>query len=131
MIVDSSALVAILQKEHGANELTTALARSTVTRISAATFVEVGIVMDRRGDPRLSVRLDDLIALHAISIESVTERQARIARQAHRDYGRGSGHPAALNFGDCFAYALARDTGEPLLYVGDDFARTDIRSALP
>ncbi len=131
MIVDSSALVAILRDEHHANELSTALVRSTASRISAATFVEVGIVMDRRGDPRLGHGLDDLIALHAISIEPVTERQARIARQAHRDYGRGSGHPAGLNYGDCFAYALARDTGEPLLYVGDDFALTDIRSALP
>jgi ribonuclease VapC len=65
-----------------------------------------------------------------IVIEPVTEEQAHIARQAYRDYGRGSGHPARLNFGDCFAYALARATGEPLLFKGDDFRHTDIASAV-
>lgn len=65
-----------------------------------------------------------------MTIEPVTPEQAIIARQAHRDYGKSSGHPAALNLGDCFAYALAKDLNEPLLYRGDDFGHTDIRSAL-
>ena len=130
MIVDSSALIAILQDEEGARTISETLARSRSNRISAATLVEVGIVVDRRGDPRLGARLDELIALHGLQIEPVTESQARVARQAHRDYGRGSGHPAGLNYGDCFTYALAREVDEPLLFVGDDLAATDLRSAL-
>jgi ribonuclease VapC len=74
--------------------------------------------------------MDDLLRDAGIAIEPVTEAQARIAREVYRDYGRGSGHPAQLNFGDCFAYALARDFREPLLYKGADFASTDIPSAL-
>ena len=74
--------------------------------------------------------LDDLIENSKITIEPVTEEQARIARQAYRDFGKGSGHRASLNFGDCFVYALARVKREPLLYKGDDFVHTDVRSAL-
>jgi ribonuclease VapC len=73
--------------------------------------------------------LDDLIERSGIVIEPVTAEQAKIARLAYRDFGKGSGHPAALNFGDCFSYALARDKREPLLWKGDDFGHTDIRSA--
>jgi ribonuclease VapC len=80
--------------------------------------------------PIASRRFDELIREAQIVIESVTEAQAEIARQAYRDFGRGSGHPAKLNFGDCFAYALAKEKAEPLLYKGDDFARTDIIAAL-
>jgi ribonuclease VapC len=99
--------------------------------LSAATYVEFGVVIDGRRDPRLLRRVDDLINAAGITIEPVTEQQARIAREAYRDFGKGSGHPARLNFGDCFAYALARDRGEPLLYKGTDFSHTDIRSAIP
>src|SRR6266516_5796332 len=77
------------------------------------------------------LRFDDLIKEAQIIIEAVTEPQARIAREAYRDFGKGSSHPAKLNFGDCFAYALAKFTGEPLLFKGDDFAHTDIRPAAP
>ena len=80
--------------------------------------------------PLLSRRLDDILATVQIIVEPVTEAQARIAREACRDYGKGSGHPAGLNFGDCLAYALARNKGEALLFKGTDFAKTDIRSAL-
>ncbi len=130
MIVDSSALVAILTEEADHIPLVKRLSRSTLNRLSAATFVECSVVIDGRRNPLLSGRLDELLATHSVAIEPVTESQARIARQAYRDYGRGSGHAAALNFGDCFAYALARELGEPLLYKGDDFSHTDIRSAL-
>jgi ribonuclease VapC len=99
-------------------------------RISAATFLESPIVVDANRDPILSRTLDDFTRDAGISIEPVTETQARIARDAYRDYGKGSGHPAQLNFGDCFAYALARATGEPLLFKGDDFIHTDITPAL-
>ena len=79
-------------------------------------------------DPITSRRFDELVHEAQIVIEPVTEAQARIAREAYRDFGKGSGHRAKLNFGDCFAYALAKDTGEPLLFKGDDFAQTDIKS---
>ena len=77
-----------------------------------------------------SRRFDDLLKEAQLVIEPVTEAQAEMAREAYRDFGRGSGHPAKLNFGDCFAYALSRSSGEPLLFEDDDFAHTDIAPAL-
>ena len=130
MIVDSSALIAILRAEADAAAYTEAIERAEACRISAATLLETAIVVDGSRDPILSRRLDDLLIEAAIGIEPFTEPQAHIARQAYRDYGRGSGHPARLNFGDCFAYALARTTGEPLLFKGEDFRHTDIAPAL-
>ena len=87
------------------------------------------VIIDASRDPIASRRFDDLIKEAQIIIEPVTEREARIARDAYRDFGKGSSHPAKLNFGDCFAYALAKFTGEPLLFKGDDFAHTDIKPA--
>jgi ribonuclease VapC len=130
MIIDASALAAILLGEPDAQIFADAIEADPVCRLSAATFLEIAIVVDRRHQPAASHRLDDVIRDAAIVIEPVTEAQARIAREAYRDYGKGSGNPAGLNFGDCFAYALARDKREPLLFKGDDFARTDVRSAL-
>jgi ribonuclease VapC len=130
MIVDSSALIAILRAEADAAAYTEAIERAEACRISAATLLETAIVVDGSRDPILSRRLDDLLIEAAIGIEPFTEAQAHIARQAYRDYGRGSGHPARLNFGDCFAYALARTTGEALLFKGEDFRHTDIAPAL-
>ena len=131
MIVDGSALVAILVEEPGFEVFAAALATAEISRLSAASYTEFGIVIDRRRDPRLSRRVDDLLAAAAIAIEPVTAEQAHIAREAYRDFGKGSGHPAQLNFGDCFVYALARDKGEPLLFKGSDFTHTDVRRALP
>lgn len=137
MIVDSSALVAILRREEDAERYARALAASARSRLSAATYLEVGIVIDAHRDPVLTRTLDALLRTAAIEIVDLTTRQVEIARQAHRDFGRGSGHPARLNLGDCFAYALAIDAGEPLLYKaprrkGDtDFVHTDVRPALP
>ena len=99
-------------------------------RISAATFLETAIAIDGSRDPIAGRRLNDLIRAAQLVIEPVTEEQPQIARLAYRGYGRGSGHAARLNFGDCFAYALARATGEPLLFKGDDFRNTDIAAAL-
>lgn len=130
MIVDSSALVAILKEEPEADALVKALTDATTRRISAATFVETAVVVDRLRDPTMSRRLDDLLAAAHLQVEALTAEQALVARQAYRDYGRGSGHPAKLNLGDCFSYALARVTGEPLLYKGDDFVHTDLRAAV-
>jgi ribonuclease VapC len=92
--------------------------------------VEAAVVIDSKRDPVLSRRYDEILRDSDIKLIPVDEEQARIAREAYRDFGRGCGHKARLNFGDCFAYALARVTGEPLLYKGKDFQHTDVASAL-
>ena len=129
MIVDTSAIIAILRDEPDAGRFIAALAAEPDPRVSAATYLEAAIVVDANRDPVLSGRFDDLVTDAELSIEPVTERQAQIARRAYRDFGKGSGHPAGLNFGDCFAYALARTIGEPLLFKGDDFGHTDVQRA--
>lgn len=130
MIVDSSALVAILKEEPERDVLLRALtAEPGAKRMSAANFLEAAIVVDANRNPILSRRFDDLIAETAMIIEPVTHEQADIARAAYRDFGKGSGHPAALNFGDCLAYALAKATREPLLFKGKDFSHTDVLPA--
>lgn len=130
MIIDTSALIAILRDEFDAEAFAQAIGTTAHRRLSAANYLETALVIDASGDPIASRRFDDLIKEARISIEPVTEAHARIAREAFRDFGKGSGHPAKLNFGDCFAYALARATGEPLLFKGDDFNHTDIIPAL-
>ena len=130
MIVDSSALVALLLGEPESSLIATELTRSAANRISAGSYLEASIVIDSHRNPVASSHFDALLALHSVAVEPVTATQAVIARQAYRDFGRGSGHAARLNFGDCFAYALAKEFDETLLYKGDDFGHTDIRSAL-
>jgi ribonuclease VapC len=131
VIVDSSALVAIVRQETDAHRYDEAIIAATGPRLSAANYLESSIVVDGVRDPVLSRQLDRYLEVMRIAVEPLTARQARIARQAYRDFGRGSGHPAKLNFGDCFAYALATDTGEPLLFKGDDFVHTDVTPAVP
>ncbi len=130
MIVDSSALLAVLSGEPDAEQFAKALTTNDGVAISAGTLLETSIVVDSRRDAVLSARLDELLHVAGVSVQPITARQATIARQAYRDFGKGGGHPAGLNFGDCFAYALAKDTGQPLLFKGDDFTHTDLRSAL-
>jgi len=129
MIVDSSALIAILRDERDARAYAQAIAHAAVRRISAASYVETAAVIDGSHSPIASRRFDDFLREAQLVIEPVTENQARIAREAYRDFGRGSGHPARLNFGDCFAYALAKALNEPLLFKGDDFTQTDVTPA--
>jgi len=129
VIVDSSALVAILREEPDAPTLLRKIVSSSINRISAASYLEAGIVMDRERNPVVSRRLDEFLKEASIQVEPVTEAQAKLARNAYRDFGKGSGHRAQLNFGDCLAYALAVDTGEPLLFKGDDFNHTGIEFA--
>ena len=129
MILDSSALVAILRGEGDASQLLATLSSYSSARISAASYVEAGIVIDSSRNPVTSNRLDEFLLEASVSVASLTERQARMARQAYRDFGKGSGHPAKLNFGDCFSYALAVESREPLLYKGDDFTHTGINAA--
>jgi ribonuclease VapC len=129
VIIDSSALVAVFREEPDADRFKIAIATADKRRISAANFVETAIVVDRLHDPLASKRLDDFLARTQIEIAPVTERQARIAREAYRNFGKGSGHPAQLNYGDCFAYALATELAEPLLFKGDDFTKAGIDAA--
>lgn len=130
MIVDTSAIIAILRDEPEARACAEAIEAAEVRRISAVNFVEAAAVIDGSRDPVASRRLDDLLSVGRIMIEPVTQLQARIAREAYRDFGKGSGHPARLNFGDCFAYALAKSNDEPLLFKGRDFIHTDVRVVL-
>jgi ribonuclease VapC len=130
VIVDTSALIAILRNEPESEDLARAIHRATTKRLSAASFVEASAVIDGECDPVASRRFDELLRILGIVIEPVTESQARIAREAYRDFGKGRGHKAKLNFGDCFSYALARSMGEPLLFKGNDFIHTDITAAV-
>jgi len=130
MIIDTSALVAILRDEPQAEICARAIEDAAARRISAVNFVEAAVVIDGSSDPIASRRFDDLLKAAGVVIEPVTEIQARLARDAYRDFGKGSGHSAKLNFGDCFAYALAKTTGESLLFIGADFGHTDIASAI-
>lgn len=131
MIVDTSALVSILRGEAHARALDDLLFDSDDAKMSAASYAEFGAVADRDPDAVQRRRAATLVEDYGISIEPVTAEQARIARDAYRELGRGSSHPAKLNYGDTFAYALAAVTREPLLFVGDDFTHTDVVPALP
>ena len=130
MIIDASAIIAILRDEPEAPSFANAIAAAKARRVSAVNYVEAAVVIDGSRNPIASRRFDDLFRVAELAVEPVTETQARIAREAYRDFGKGSGHPAALNFGDCFAYALAKEASEPILFKGDDFSRTDLIPAL-
>ncbi len=130
MILDTSAIIAILKDEPERAAIDRVLGAADIRRISAATLLELFIVVERSNDRDIAQRADELLILIRPIVEPVTESQVQVARLAYRQYGKGMGHPAQLNFGDCFAYALARDRSEPLLFTGDDFAQTDIRAAL-
>lgn len=129
MIVDSSALLAILFNESDAETFARAITGAATCRISAATFVEVAIVVEAQTRADGSRQFDAFFRRAGIVIEPVTEEHAHIARQAYTDFGKGR-HRAGLNFGDCFAYALAKATGETLLFKEEDFPKTDISSAI-
>ena len=127
MIVDSSALVAVVRGEPGADRFFRILSdQREPRRISAANDLEAAIVIDGAKSPIASRRFDEAVTAAGIIVEPVIREQAEIARAAYRDFGKGSGHPAGLNFGDCFAYALAKAMREPLLFKGDDFSHTDV-----
>lgn len=129
MIVDTSAVVAILLGEPHAEALARTVLRAPRARMSAATFVELSAVVAQRGAPQQRRRVEHLLDRLGVEVVALTPEHARLAAEAYREFGRGSGHPARLNLGDCFSYALASALDEPLLFVGDDFARTDLRAA--
>ena len=130
MIVDTSAIVAILREEPDAGSFADAIAGARTRRVSAVNYVEAAAVIDGSRNPIASRRFDDFIREASLTVEAVTFEQARIAREAYKDFGKGSGHPARLNFGDCFAYALAKAVSEPILFKGQDFKYTDLTSVL-
>jgi len=128
VIVDSSALVAVLRDESDAPAYAAVLASAEPLLMSAVSWTEAAVVVDGARDPAASRRFDRLVDLAGITVVPVNPAQASLARQAYRDFGRGSGSRARLNFGDCFAYALASETGEPLLFKGEDFIHTDLEA---
>lgn len=129
MIVDTSAVMAILRKEPEAASFNEALTLAERPAMSAATLVEVMLVAEGRGGPAASIEAEALIAEAGIEIVPFTPAHAALAVEGWRQWGKGR-HPAALNLGDCFAYALAKARGEPLLFKGQDFAQTDVRPAV-
>lgn len=130
MIVDTSALLAIVMAEPDADHFRQKILQSdSLPKMSAASYLEAGIVIDGRKNPSVSRDLDWLIDEVEIEIVDITVEHAKIARAAYRDYGMGSGHKAQLNFGDCFSYALASQTREPILFKGNDFSQSDLQSA--
>jgi ribonuclease VapC len=130
VIVDTSAIIAILRAEDDAAVYAKAIAAAEARRLSATSYLECGIVLDSQRDPIITRGLDDLLQEAEFVVQPVSERQARLARQAYTDFGKGSGHPAGLNFGDCLSYALALDLREPLLWKGNGFGYTGVQSAL-
>ena len=129
MVIDASAILAILLGERDAATFAQAIENADDRRMSAAGYLEAALVVDNRGDAVAQREFDRFFLRSGITIEPVTLEQARLAREAYRDFGKGR-HRAALNFGDCLAYALARAIEQPLLYKGRDFSHTDIQSAL-
>jgi ribonuclease VapC len=129
MIVDTSAIVALWLREPGWEDILKKLRADAAPKMSAVTLVELCAVLDSRSAPENRRRLDALLDALAVGIVPFDEHQARVARAAYRDFGKGSGHPAKLNLGDCCSYALASVSKQPLLFVGDDFSHTDISPA--
>ena len=129
MIIDTSAILAVLKDEPDRRLFTEAIEAAASPRISAATFLEASMVVQSRFGAEGIQRLDMLLETARVEVMAVNPAQARIGRQAFVDFGKGR-HPAGLNYGDCFTYALARQLGEPLLCKGNDFAQTDLELVL-
>ena len=129
MIVDTSAIMAILQKEPEAPAFGAALTEGARIAISAATLAELCVVAESRTGAAVWAEVEALMADAAIEVAPFTAEQAALAREGWRRFGKGR-HPAGLNLGDCFAYALAQERGEPLLFKGEDFVLTDVQRAL-
>jgi len=126
MVIDSSAVLAILLQEPDAPLFAAAIEAEPAPLISAATVVEAGVVLLARHSAAAREDLADFLSESGVQVEPVSREQAELALDAFQRYGKGRGHPAQLNFGDCFSYALAKATAEPLLFKGDHFSRTDV-----
>lgn len=130
MVIDTSAIIAILENEPEAGRISKAITQAEIRLLSAASIVETSIVIESRRGEVGKRDFERLLQKASIKIMAVTVEQAETARQAFRDYGKGRGHPAQLNFGDCFAYALAKNLSQSLLFKGDDFSKTDIQCCI-
>jgi ribonuclease VapC len=130
MVIDTSALIALLLGEPETAKFVAGIAATSRRLLSASSYVETAIVIMARLGPRGRDALDRLIARLGIEIVPFTQEQAALAVTAYRRYGKGSGHPARLNFGDCFSYALAKFYDEPILFKGDDFTHSDLAVAV-
>lgn len=128
MVIDTSAILAILFAEDDAERYARAIQEAVACSVSAASYLEAALVIDNRGGVIAGLQFDWFFRRSGITVQPVTFEQVQIARQAYRDFGKGR-HRAGLNFGDCLSYALAKALDEPLLYKGKDFAATDIESA--
>jgi len=128
VILDTSALIAVLFGEPEADAFTRLIHDADRCLISAGTFLELSIVIERQAGPEAARQCDMFFRRAGIIVEPFTVEQAHVARQAFHDFGKGR-HRAGLNFGDCFAYALSKVTGEPLLFKGNDFKKTDVVGA--
>lgn len=125
MVIDTSALISIFFEEEDHAAIEDVIKESEVSRLSVASYLETSMVIQNRKGSHTVPFLDTYISLHAIKLESVTVEQIQVAQQAFARYGKGR-HPAALNFGDCFTYALAKTKQELLLFKGNDFSQTDL-----
>ena len=130
MIIDTSAILAVLFGEDDAERYEMTIASAWPRRMSAVSLLEAAVIIEGRGGASGGQALDEMLEIASVQLVAVTAEHAAAARRAWRRFGKGN-HPAALDFGDCFAYALADITGEPLLFKGSDFARTDVKAALP
>ena len=131
MGIDTSTLIALLLDEPETSDFVPPIAAAQSRPISASSYLEIAMVMIARFGPASLDRLDRLLDDLSVEVRSFTREQADLAAGAYRQFGRGSGHKAGLNFGDCFSYALAKLLGQPLLFKGDDFVHTDLVPALP
>jgi ribonuclease VapC len=130
MVIDSSAIIALLLGEPETAAFVSAIATASTRLVSAPSYLETAIVMVSRSGGEAQEKLDRLLSELAAEVVPFTHEQAILAVVAYRQYGRGSGHAAGLNFGDCFTYALAKLRDEPVLFKGNDFSRTDLRSVV-
>ena len=128
MIIDTSAVLAVLLGESDSEHYEKTIARTLPRRMSVVGLLEAAIVLESRGGMAAADELDLFLQTAEIELVAVTTEQAQAARRAWRRFGKGN-HPAGLNFGDCFAYALAETNNEPLLFKGEDFSRTDVEIA--
>jgi ribonuclease VapC len=129
VILDSSALIALLWQEPEAPRMEELLADAEAIAVSAPTLLEAAVVAEGRFGPAMGAKLDELVRRLEPEVVAFTHEHLTLAREGWRRYGKGR-HPAGLNLGDCFAYALARTRDQPLLFKGDDFAQTDVKAAL-
>ena len=131
MVIDTYALIALLQAEPETPRFVEAIAAANRRLVAAPSYLETAIVMVSRSGPEAKEKVDRLMVELGIEIVPFTRDQAILAVSAYEQFGKGTGHAAGLNFGDCFSYALAKHTGEPILFKGNDFSHTDLAVAVP